>query len=100
MDIVDVGALTGLIGAILVLGVTGVALGGAYAMGRIRGHRDALRQSPTTNGDDGELHRLQQTIEAMSVELERIGESQRFIAKLQAERGSQESSRASFPRST
>ena len=37
---------------------------------------------------DGRLIRIEQAVEAMSVELERVGEGQRFITKLLAERGS------------
>jgi Na+(H+)/acetate symporter ActP len=40
----------------------------------------------TANFDDGRLEQLQQSIDAIAVEVERIAEAQRFSAKLLAER--------------
>jgi predicted transposase YdaD len=37
--------------------------------------------------DDGRLEQLQQSVDAIAVEVERIAEAQRFSAKLLAERG-------------
>jgi hypothetical protein len=39
------------------------------------------------NFNDGRLEQLQQSIDAIAVEVERIAEAQRFSAKLLAERG-------------
>lgn len=47
--------------------------------------RPSLR-AQTAIGDDPET-RLEQAIDAIAVELERVGEGQRFVAKLLAERG-------------
>lgn len=41
-----------------------------------------------------QLHRIEQAVEAMSIEVERISESQRFIARLQNERLPQAADRA------
>ena len=47
--------------------------------------RAPLRDQPAI-GDDRET-RLEQAIDAIAVELERVGEGQRFVTKLLAERG-------------
>ena len=46
-------------------------------------------RSPRMLGDDAEarLARIENVVEAMSVEVERIGEGQRFTTKLLSERG-------------
>ena len=66
-----------------------LALLGAYAMWRL--------SRPATAPDAREaelaelrLEQLQQSVDAVAVEVERIGEAQRFNAKLQAEQGVQE----------
>jgi hypothetical protein len=49
----------------------------------------ATKKKPVARGanlDDGRLEQLQQSIDAIAVEVERIAEAQRFSAKLLAER--------------
>lgn len=48
--------------------------------------------SPSVEADD-RLERLQQSVDAIAIEVERIAEAQRFSAKLLAERGESESLR-------
>ena len=43
--------------------------------------------------DDDRLERLQQSVDAIAIEVERIAEAQRFSAKLLVERGESESLR-------
>jgi hypothetical protein len=65
--------------ALLLLGA------GAYMVWkRARAQRQSL---PRTQPADERLEYLQQSVDAMSLELERIGEKQRFSDKLRAERG-------------
>lgn len=62
-----------------------LALLGAYALRRlapIAGWRDAPAELPL----DDRLDHLQQSVDAVAIEVERSGEAQRFSTKLQAER--------------
>ena len=47
--------------------------------------RAQLHAEPTVLGDD-RVQRLEQAIDSIAIELERIGEGQRFVTKLLAER--------------
>lgn len=57
---------------------------GVFAEWRIVSRTGA--QSPTFPRDAERLEQLQQSVDAIAVEVERIGESQRFSAKLQGDR--------------
>lgn len=62
-----------------------LSLLGAYALWRlapIAGWRDA----PTDLPADDRLEHLQQSVDAVAIEVERIGEAQRFNTRLQTER--------------
>lgn len=54
--------------------------------------RRVSSQMPAPRFDDQRLARLEQAVDAIAIEVERVSESQRFISKLLGER-SQESSR-------
>jgi hypothetical protein len=60
---------------------------GVYLMQRLapRDHSDAPAESPLSRE---RLEQLQQSIDAVAVEVERIGEAQRFSEKLEQERAS------------
>jgi len=45
-----------------------------------------LNPSTDTRALDDRLRRIEQSIEAMAIEMERVGEGQRFVTKLLAER--------------
>ena len=62
-----------------------LGLVGAGAVWRL-GRRNASRDSGNATLDAGRLEQLQQSIDAIALEVERIGEAQRFHAKLQSER--------------
>jgi hypothetical protein len=49
--------------------------------------RDSKHGELESRLEDGRLEQLQQSIDAIAVEVERIAEAQRFSAKLLAERG-------------
>jgi hypothetical protein len=61
-----------------------LGLVGAAAVWRL-GRRNASLDAGTATLDDGRLEQLQQSIDAIALEVERIGEAQRFHAKLQSE---------------
>ncbi|MFI5243863.1 MAG: hypothetical protein ACHQQR_01470 [Gemmatimonadales bacterium] len=54
--------------------------------------RRVMSRTPAPRLDDQRLARIEQAVEAIAIEVERISESQRFISKLLGER-SQEPSR-------
>lgn len=61
-----------------------LSLVGAYAMWYL-GARARRAASSRTEPDGGRLEQLQQSVDAIALEVERIGEAQRFHTKLQAE---------------
>ena len=62
-----------------------LSLAGAGAVWRL-GRRSAAPDPSTAAMAEGRLEQLQQSIDAIAFEVERIGEAQRFHAKLEAER--------------
>ena len=62
-----------------------LALLGAYALWRLAPTAEWRGASPELPVDD-RLDHLQQSVDAVAIEVERIGEAQRFSTKLQAER--------------
>jgi hypothetical protein len=86
--------IVNLVGAGLAVGAgewvhTGVhvvlAVLGGYAMSRLAS-RASEPGLPSLQPDELRLEQLQQSVDAIAVEVERIGEAQRFNAKLQQER--------------
>ena len=80
----ELGVLIPLIGLLASIGILAGAFAGAYFFGKSRAPRDALRA-----GSDPELlariARIEQIVEATSIEIERISEGQRFTTKLLSE---------------
>lgn len=63
----------------------GLLAAGAYAVWRLA--RRARRQNPPSlQSADSHLEQLEQSVDAIALEVERIGEAQRFMVKLQQER--------------
>jgi hypothetical protein len=58
---------------------------GGYFVARIT-RRSRLHTAPGTPQLDQRLDHIQQSLDAVAIEIERIGESQRFATKLMAER--------------
>ena len=58
---------------------------GAYVVWRLS-PRAARQESPAASSANDRLEQLQQSVDAVALEVERIGEAQRFTAKLQQER--------------
>lgn len=75
-----------------------LTFGGAYIMWRIAARsrenamENTLENSMMTNGLPAEarLEQLQQSIDAVALETERLGEAQRFEAKLRAEKSKEQ----------
>ena len=59
---------------------------GAYLVWRLA-PRSGRKDAPTLEPTEDRLERLQQSMDAVAIEVERIGEAQRYNAKVQAERG-------------
>ena len=49
--------------------------------------RDSATHEPVSTSTDHRLERIEQAIDAMAVEVERISEGQRFMTKLMSDRG-------------
>ena len=62
-----------------------LSLLGAYVVWRLA-PRTEWQDLPSEQPADDRLEHLQQSVDAVALEVERIGEAQRFSAKLQAER--------------
>lgn len=68
-----------------------LTFGGAYIMWRIAARgREQMLMTPAGLPPEDRLEQLQQSIDAVALETERIGEQQRFDAKLRAEKSKQE----------
>ena len=63
-----------------------LSLLGMYAMWRLS-PRTARQDSPAAELAEQRLEQIQQSVDAIALEVERIGEAQRFHVKLQAEQG-------------
>lgn len=49
-------------------------------------HRERISGQPRVKADDGRLERLEQAVEAIAIEIERVSEGQRFVTKMLADR--------------
>jgi hypothetical protein len=78
--------------AVIIVAAVPLAAAAALVKWLVRSQRAA---APPTRLDDDRLARLEQTVDAIAVEVERIAESQRFTTKLLVEHTSSE-----FPRRT
>jgi hypothetical protein len=80
----DLGELIPLLGLVLVIGCTGIAVAGAYVLGRSR-RGDQHVAPPRDEEAHARLERVEHALEALTTEMERIGEGQRFIVKVMGE---------------
>ena len=69
-----------LIGVGMLSLTTLVSIAGAYALGKSR-----RRELPPVHDDD-RLERLERLVEVMAVEIERIGEGQRFLVRVMTDK--------------
>src|SRR3954468_1226978 len=80
---VDPGDWLPLMGVMMLAGTTVMSIAGAYALGRSR-RREI--PPPKDVAEQERLERLEHLLEVMAVEVERIGEGQRFLVKVMAEK--------------
>ena len=68
----------------MLAGTTVISIAGAYALGRSR--RRDLPPTPRDLEVADRLERVERLMEVMAIEVERIGEGQRFVVKVMSER--------------
>ena len=73
-----------LIGVVMLTGTTVISIAGAYALGRSR-RRELPHQQPNNDLAD-RIDRVERLMETMAVEIERLGEGQRFMIKVMSEK--------------
>jgi hypothetical protein len=73
----------GVVAVIIVLLAGSLSL---IVVGLVRGLSAKPKQTRVSEGNSAQLEQLQQSVDAIAVEVERIAEAQRFSAKLLAER--------------
>lgn len=81
----DLGVVIALIGVLSGVGVLAGAFAGAYFFGKSRGQRESI-MTPRDLELQNRLTRIEQIVEATSIEIERISEGQRFTSRLLAEK--------------
>ena len=80
--VVDPGDWLPLVGLSMIGACTALGVAGAYAIGRARGMRDALRDNNENAQTRERVERIEQSVHAVAEEIERLGEVQRFALKL------------------
>ena len=75
--------LTGLLGTVMVTGLLASAIVGAYFFGRGRAPQDV--RSSTADTNERRLARMEALLEQLATDVERVGESQRYVARLSAQ---------------
>jgi hypothetical protein len=97
---VDPGDWIPIIGLAIMGGCMVIGIIGAWAVGRARGIQDAMKNQLREADTHDRIERMERSLEAVSEEIERLGEVQRFALKLVAERSlpSTESGRPSMGR--
>ena len=83
---VDPGDYLPILGVLLLMGTTAVGIAGAWAVGRARGLQEAAKQQMQQSDTHARLERMEHSLDAISEEIERLGEVQRFALKIIGER--------------
>ena len=86
-----------LIGVVMLAGTTVISIAGAYALGRSR-----RRELPSEHRDTDladRVERVERLMETMAVEIERLGEGQRFMIKVMSDKPALPAADTSGPRS-
>jgi hypothetical protein len=68
-----------------------LAAAGAYLMSRMAPRARRRQQLVGARGPEQQLDRLQQSLDTIAIEVERVGEAQRFMTKIAEERARQRS---------
>lgn len=79
---VDPGEWIPVLGILFMAASMAVGIAGAWAMGRARGARDALREQAREGDTHARIERMERSLHAVSEEIERLGEVQRFALKI------------------
>ena len=82
---VDPGDWLPLIGVGLLGVTTMISLVGAYAIGRAR-RRERIEAPRVDPAEQERVERMERMLETMAEEIERLGESQRFLVKILSEK--------------
>ena len=69
-----------------VLGITAIFAITAVMLKMWLTHRERITGQSRLKRDDGRLERLEQAVEAIAIEIERVSEGQRFVTKMLSER--------------
>jgi hypothetical protein len=83
---VDPGEWLPLIGVGLLVVTTVGSIAGAWAIGRARGFREALRRREEEADTYERIQQMQRSLESVAEEIERLGEVQRFALKVIADK--------------
>lgn len=94
---VDPGDWLPLIGVGMLAGTTILSIAGAYALGRSR--RPELPKAQLDSDLAERVDRVERLMETMAVEIERLGEGQRFMIKIMSEKPAVLPAAAPGPRS-
>ena len=89
--------IVGLAEVLSIVAVFATTMVGLFLTARILWNRTAPRL-PAARVDDDRFHRLEEAVDTIAVEIERISEAQRFAAKLLLERGA-DAGQSSLPTS-
>jgi len=81
----------------MLAGTTVISIAGAYALGRSR--RRELPQQQRDNDLADRVDRVERLMETMAIEIERLGEGQRFMIKVMSEKPALPNADASGQRS-
>jgi len=79
---VDPGDWIPLIALLIMAGSMVAGVAGAFALGRARGARDAMREQLRESDSHARLERMERSLDAVAEEIERLGEVQRFALKV------------------
>jgi hypothetical protein len=90
MDTTTMALLTGLLSVVLGLGVVAAALGGAYFYGKERGRKEAGALLKAGSATAEMVERTERALDALAIEVERVGEAQRHAAKMLAKQADKE----------
>jgi hypothetical protein len=94
---IDPGEWIPLAGIGLLVLTTIVSIGGAYALGRARGLREAMLRRDELTDERDRLQAMQRSVEAIAEEMERLGEVQRFALKVIADKATAVAQQPRFP---
>jgi hypothetical protein len=94
---IDPGDYLPILGVLLLMGTTAVGIVGAWAVGRARGLQEAAKQQMEQGDTHARIDRMERSLDAISEEIERLGEVQRFALKVIGEKAISQSEPAKLP---